>query len=176
METLSSLVEEWNATVDDSVQKVEDYNKEVTEKFHKGEVHAKALMQSLQIPPKKLKCPSRSWARWWRAQFGWTMLTRGTSDSQWLPYHHADMVASRMQTRKVLEEECHGGLMLNMDQLWRASWSTSKFKMAYKPRKFAGGKAKKGRHGPRLDKKIHCIKGARRSVTVSWLKIYPPRV
>ena len=159
-------MEEWNSTVDDSVEKVEAYNKGITQKYREGGIHAKALLHSFQVPPKKLKCPSRSWARWWRGQFGWTMLTRGTNDSQWLGYHHEDMVASRMQTRKLLEV-CHGGLMLNMDQLWRASWGTSKFKMAYKNRKFGGIKAKKGRHGPRLDKKIHTIKGARRSVTVS---------
>ena len=109
-----------------------------------------------------------NWIRWWRQAFGWSLLTRGGDDQQWLPWDSPDMVRSRQETLELIQEKgVHPYLVLNYDQLWRQSWSTSKFKLHYKHRSGAGKRVAKRKAGAREDKKIHAVRGSRRSITVT---------
>lgn len=112
----------------------------------------------------------QSWIRWWRAQFGWSLLTRSGDDLQWLPYGHPDMQQSRKETLDLIDNQgVHKFLILNYDQVWRNAWSMSKHKLHYKDRAKVGSRCGKARPGQREDKKIHSIKGNRRSITVPKL-------
>eukprot|EP00438_Fugacium_kawagutii_P000587 Skav208510 [mRNA] locus=scaffold2509:35177:39569:- [translate_table: standard] len=120
----------------------------------------------MEMKPATLTRPTISWCRHWKQRFGWTMITRGQDDSQWLAYDHPDMIASRASFQKLLvDEQIHTGLVLNYDQMWRTCWQTTRFKLAYKSRRYAGQMYGGERMGPRDDKKITSVKGARRSLT-----------
>ena len=146
---------------------VENYNKGIVDSYEKGLLSPQALMESLEPRPEAIAKPSPIWCRDFRANWGWSMLTRGSSDAQWLGFTHPDMESSRQQFAKMLES-CHPFLILNFDQVWRNSWSTSAFKMFHKSRTQTGKRGRPRAPGPREDKKVHHVKGARRAMTVSW--------
>ena len=84
------------------------------------------------------------------------------------------MQRSRQETMELIAKAgVHRYLLLNYDQLWRAAWtpSGSKFKLHYKHRSGAGKRVPKRRAGAREDKKIHSVRGSRRSITVAWLAL-----
>jgi len=150
------------------VKRVREHNQEVIQKYRNGSLHSSAVNGSFEPEPKRLKTPSQSWARYWRSQWGWSMLTRGSNDQEWLPFGHPDMANARQMTKELFTKHgVHPGLVLNFDQLWRACWCTSRYKLAYKPRQYGGIKTQKKKAGPRYDKKIHTVKGSRRSMTAS---------
>ena len=161
------MVDDWNKSLEENISRVRQYNESVVERYKAGELHAEAVQGAFLPLPKKLKVPSQSWARYWRSKWGWSMLTRGSNEQEWLGYNHPDMKLSRDSFQEMIESGCHPGLILNFDQLWRACWATSKFKLAYKPRGLAGERSSKQKAGPRLDKKVHSVKGSRRSMTVA---------
>ena len=114
-------------------------------------------------------CRSESWVRSWKRMWGWAMLARSSDDASWLPFSHADMEMARIEVGQLMtKHSVHRFLILNFDQVWRNCWSLSKTPLCYKVRSLAGQRAKKAKVGSRIDKKLHSIRGARRSITVSW--------
>jgi hypothetical protein len=167
---MSSLIDDWNAALRDMVKLVDDHNAAVKERYEKGEISSEAAMASLEPRPEPIQHPTESWVRAWKRNWGWAMLGRSSDDSSWLPYHHSDMEVARTEVKKLVSEHgCHKWLLLNFDQIWRNCWSLSKTPLFYKSREQAGQRAKKAKVGARIDKKLHSIRGARRSITVSWL-------
>ena len=63
----------------------------------------------------------------------------------------------------------HKFLILNYDQLWRNCWQMSRYKLCFKNRSGAGKRVRKVAAGMRADKKIHSVRGSRRSITVPCL-------
>lgn len=167
MTTIGKLVEEWNASIQDNIARVDEWNESLVTKYKAEEITADAVLAGWDVKPTLLNPPSMSWCRHWKQRFGWTMITRGQDDTQWLAWDHPDMVASRASFQKLLvDEKINTGLVLNYDQMWRTCWQTTRYKLAYKSRKYAGEMGRKQIMGPRDDKKITSVKGARRSVTV----------
>ena len=167
--TLEDLIADWNKTIPNRRALAEEWNQQVHDDFSSGKLTAEATIAALEPLPRPLTNPSESWVRWWKSQWGWSNLTRSNDDTTWLPYWHQDMIEARNKVRELFEQ---GGvdprLCLNFDQVWRNSWSVSRHKLCYKHRSKAGIKAKKTRHDPRFDKKVHSVKGARASITATW--------
>ena len=167
---MSDLVKDWNATLGERKESIQAWNSELSAKYKRGEIGCEALATGLQVEPEQVPKPTPKWASSWRKRWGWSMLTRGSNDSTWLPWDRPDMMAARKAlSDQIQEESIHPGLILNYDQVWRACWSTSKYKLAYKDRSQMGKQPTRRKHGPRLDKKVHAIKGSRRSMTVSCI-------
>ena len=158
---------DWNAGLEGRIAAVEQYNKEILEKYKAGEVHPWALEASLEKKPEKVKLPCRTWFQWWRKEWGWSMLVRSSDQQAWLDYSSADMIAARDAVNKLPEEGVHPGLILNFDQLWRNSYSTTRFKMAFKERKHVGKRAQRTKPNPKFSKKCHAVKGSRKSLTAT---------
>lgn len=168
---MNSLIDDWNAALPDMVKLVDDHNAAVKERYEKGEISSEAAMASLEPRPAPIPHPTESWVRAWKRNWGWAMLGRASDDSSWLPYHHSDMEVARTEVKKLVSEHgCHKWLLLNFDQIWRNCWSVSKSPLCYKSREQAGQRARKVKVGARIDKKLHTIRGSRRSITVSWLQ------
>jgi hypothetical protein len=146
---------------------VRDFNKDMVDSYEQGLLSPEALMESLEPLPQIVPRPSKTWCSEFRLNWGWSMLTRGSSDAQWLGFPHPDMQSSREQFAKMLDS-VNPLLILNFDQVWRNSWSTSAFKMFYKPQENMGKRGRRRAPGPREDKKVHHVKGSRRPMTVSW--------
>ena len=121
-----------------------------------GELHAAAVQGAFQPLPRKLKVPSQSWARFWRSKWGWSMLTRGSNEQEWLGYNHPDMKLSREAFQEMIGSGVHPGLILNFDQLWRACWATSKYKLAYKARSNAGVRTSKKKTRSKVRQESAC--------------------
>lgn len=152
MEERIKLVEEWNASLKAD--------------FHNGKISAEAALKGYERIPAKLSYPSLSWVRWWKSAWGWSMLTRAGEESSWLPFSHPDMVQSREHTMSLINEKhVHPYLILNYDQLWRNCWQMSRHKLCYKSRHGTGRRVGKTAADMRTDKKLHSVKGSRRSVT-----------
>ena len=118
--------------------------------------------------PREISRPGVGWAKWWKESFGWSLLTRRGDDQQWLPYHHPDMAQSREATSALVQEDdVHKFMILNFDQIWRSSWSMEHHKLHYKDRRAAGCRMKKKKIPHREAKKVHAVKGSRRSMTVA---------
>ena len=110
--------------------------------------------------------PGRSWCRHFLRNFGYSLLSNGCDGQAWLPYSHPDMEASRAHMRQLLEEKCHAALVLNYDQMWRVAFSYGG-KLLWKDRSSAGLRCQKRKISQKCDKKLHHVKGSRRSLTVS---------
>ena len=147
---------------------VQKWNDEIMRKFEKGDIHAAAAIEGYLPPPRPVEAPSLAWVRKWKSSWGWSMLTRSADESTWLPYNHVDMQQSRARTAQMIAEGVHRFLILNYDQLWRNSWCMSKHKIAWKDRQAVGTRARKCPAGARQDKKIHAVRGSRRSMTATW--------
>ena len=168
-ETIRSLVDDWNSCLAFLVQKAEEWNKGLVESYERGEISPETLMASLEPEPKQVMHPTEAWCREFKLNFGWSMVTRGSDDAQWLGYCHPDMASARQAFQEMLQDPVapvHPALVLNFDQLWRNSYNATKFKMFYKPRAFIGQRGRKKTPGRREDKKAHHVRGARRSMTV----------
>ena len=150
-------------------QLVRQHNQDVRDRYESGELSAEATLASLEPIPAKLEHPSESWVRSWKRMWGWAMLARSSDDASWLPFSHADMEMARIEVGQLMtKHSVHRFLILNFDQVWRNCWSLSNTPLCYKVRSLAGQRAKKAKVGSRIDKKLHSIRGARRSITVSW--------
>lgn len=166
---MSDLVKDWNATLPERIEMARTWNTSVEERYRSGALSTEAAQASLEPIPEPVAVPTHAWVRWWRQCFGWSLLTRGGDDQQWLPYDHVDMVQSRAETKELLATGlCHPYLLLNYDQLWRTAWGMSRFKLHYKHRSGTGRRVGKTKVGQRQDKKVHAVKGSRRSITVPW--------
>lgn len=152
---------------------IAEHNREVKARYEANEISAQQVLSLVEPEPKPIKYPSESWIRIWKSCWGWAMLTRSADDSAWLPYSHTDMETARNEVNKLVSEHgCHPYLLLNYDQVWRNAWSLSKTPLCYKQRSGAGKRTKKARVGTRIDKKVHAIRGARRSLTDLRLLMY----
>ena len=168
--TLESLIDDWNATLPERTEMVKEWNKEIESQWRSGMLEHQTVLDSIEPLPRKLEVPGLSWIRAWKASWGWAMLTRGGDEQAWLPYTSSDMQAARNAVAAMFtKQNVDKRLLLNYDQLWRNSWSCSKLKLCYKGRRNAGKKTKKIPAGQRVDKKVHSIKGARQSLTVTWV-------
>lgn len=147
---------------------MEEWNKEIEAKYSAGDLLPEATLAALEPEPKKIMQPTDAWVRWWRAAFGWSMLTRSDNEGSWLPYGHADMEAARRGVAELFSvKKVHPFLCLNVDQLWRNAWCLRGHKLCFKDRAAAGVRAKRTKVGPRQDKKVHSVKGARSSITAT---------
>lgn len=170
-DTARSLIHDWNTNIESIGEEVKLHNAQLIQDFRDGKLHPVAFQKGLEPLPKRLKEPSKSWCQWFRQAWGWSMLSRSSDTQAWLSYDHPDMVMAREAVRELeTVHGCHDGMIINYDQIWRCSYSTSTFKMAFKRRCDAGKRAKKTRPNPRFDKKAHNIKGARKAMTVLCLK------
>ena len=170
--TINSLIDDWNAAIPAMAKLVQDHNDEIHSQYERGEISAEAALAAKETVPKALSHPTESWVRAWKRSWGWAMLARSSDDSSWLPYSHADMELARSEVHKLVSQHgVHPYLILNYDQVWRNCWSLSKTPLCYKSRAMAGQRAKKAKLGSRIDKKLHSIRGARRSITVSCTNI-----
>ena len=165
--TIGDLIEDWNAGLDVRREKVRRFNEELKDKYQNGELRAEALEASILPEPREVRKPGREWVYQWRQAFGWSMLTR-TSDAQaWLPFHDADMAMARDYVNSLPSRGVADGLVLNFDQVWRQSFDTHRYKLAFKPREGRGKRMKKVRPNGRFDKKAYVVKGARKGLTVT---------
>lgn len=122
--------------------------------------------------PQLIDPPGAIWAQWFKEAYGWSLLTRRGDDQQWLPYHHPDMVQSRAATQALIDEqEVNKFLILNYDQIWRSSWSMEHHKLHYKVRSKAGKRGSKRKAPHQEAKKVHAVKGSRRSMTVAKFEL-----
>lgn len=167
--TLKDLIKDWNETLPQRLSMVKEHNASIEEKYRSGKISAEAAQKLLHDLPTLVKDPSNSWIRWWRQVFGWSLLTRASDDQQFLPFTHVDMQLSRQRTLDLVANGVHPFLILNYDQLWRSAWQMSAYKIHYKDRSKVGNRAHRAKVGQRPDKKVHAVRGARRSRTVSWL-------
>ena len=168
--TAKGLVDQWNQSLEESIVAAKKWNEDVAAALDRGEMSAEAALSAIMPEPQKVVPPGRRWASSFLQQWGWSLLSRGADSQLWLPYDHADMVASRADFRSLLEkEDVHPALILNYDQLWRAAWCASG-KLLFK----AGPKgqpAQRTKAPRRADKKINMIKHSRRGITdarLSW--------
>lgn len=180
VETAKSLIDDWNDGLEEMVKLTEAHNEDFGNQYREGHIHPETLLDGLLPLPSKVKHPTESWARWWKSAWGWSVLSRSADEgSTWLPYSHHDMVQSREEFSKLMsEQQVNPLLILNYDQVWRNCFSIGRTPLMYKEREKGGDRAEKTRVGPKADKKMHAIRGARRSITVPWhwyLKcMFPP--
>ena len=164
--TIDDLVFQWNESLETRKAQVKEFNKDIIQRFNRGELRPECVEAALEPEPERLKPPGRDWCYHWRQQWGWATLTRSADSQAWLPFHHPDMEEARRHVNS-LPEEVEGGLILNFDQVWRQSHATHRYKLCFKPRHLRGKRAKKVRPHPTLDKKAHVVKNARKGLTVS---------
>ncbi|CAK9082770.1 unnamed protein product [Durusdinium trenchii] len=170
-ETIGSLVSDWNHALEETTSKVKAWNAELMSWFEQGQMSAEAVLAGFEPVPKLLQKPTSQWCRMWKRKWGWSTLTRSHEDGQSLGFDHPDMACSRVAFHSLFSDhQVDPRLVLNYDQLWRNAWSTSKFKVSYKHRLFAGATGEREAVEPRVSKKINQPKGARRSITVAGHK------
>ena len=156
--------------MDASVALVTEHNAKLQSDFEQGLLSAEAVLTAVQPVPVRIRYPTPSWIRWWKSSWGWPLLSRGGDEQGWLPYSHPDMAAARLDTKRLFSEDgCHKWLCLNYDQIWRNAFTLQKTRLLWKDRSSAGKKSSKKKMRARGDKKVHAIRGARRSITVACL-------
>lgn len=166
VETATSLVNDWNAALEEMTEETKAHNAKLEQDYKEEKILAETLIEGIQPLPVLLKHPTEQWARWWKASWGWSVLSRsGDEQAGWLEFSHPDMVQARDEFGKLLTEH---GVCLNYDQVWRNAFSIGRVPLMYKPREYAGERRHKSKLDSRLDKKLHSIRGARRSITVLW--------
>lgn len=165
--TVKGLISDWNASIEHTQKAVETHNAEITKALEEGKISGHAAAAGLQPLPKKVDDVSKSWCRHFLRKHGWSIFSKGCDSSSWLPYNHPDMQASRAHMIGLLKQ-IHPALCLNYDQVWRTAF-TFGGNLLWKPRKKVGQMGKPTRIPQRQDKKLHFIKGSRRSITAIWL-------
>lgn len=167
--TAKSLVEDWNKMLEENKQIIQDSNQSLKQMYEKGTISAASLCEAWKPLPKPVSPPGYRWSRWFLKQYGWSLLSRQPDNQAWLPYEHSDMIAARAYVNGLVEQEkVHPATILNYDQLWRCCWSFSG-KLMMKDRTKMQKRSRRGKIHKRVDKKLHAVKGNRRSVTVSRL-------
>ncbi|CAK9114704.1 Uncharacterized protein (Fragment), partial [Durusdinium trenchii] len=164
------MIREWNSCQKEAQELVERQNQELVDRHERGELTAAALAAGLQDVPETLAIPSKQWCRKFRINFGWSLLSRGGDTQAYLPYAHPDMQASRDHMAATLADGVHGALVLNFDQVWRCAFQFNG-RLFYKPREAVGERCSIKKAPHHVDKKLHYIKGCRKSLTVltsSW--------
>ena len=165
---MSSLVSDWNATLEKRNELITKFNEELRNKYESNLIHSQTFLNSYMQLEEPMTCPGLPWIRMWKACWGWSTLSRSGDEQAWLPYSSSDMVAARRSIRGLFEsKQVHPFLLLNYDQLWRCCFSAGKTPMSYKHRQGAGKRVVKQPPSMKVDKKMHSIKGGRQSVTVS---------
>lgn len=165
--TIGDLIDDWNQGLAARREKVRRFNDELKDKYKNGDLRAEALVESFLPEPEEVKRPGREWVYQWRRSFGWSMLTRCSDSQAWLPFHDADMQSARDYVNSLSSQGVADGLCLNFDQVWRQSFDTHRFKLAFKPREGRGMRMKKVRPNARFDKKNHTVKGSRKGLTAT---------
>ena len=164
---MKSLIDDWNSAHESTTKEVEQHNEKILAEVDAGTLPAHSALRGLTPLPKKIEYPGRSWCRHFLRKFGYSLLSSSDNSQAWLPYSHPDMQASREHMRDLIQNKAHQALILNYDQLWRTAFSFGG-KLLYKERHLAGPRAAKRKANRVVDKKLHYIKGSRRSLTVSW--------
>lgn len=165
--TAESLVEDWNASLEETRQRIMAHNEDAIAQYKNGDLHPKTLSKMIEPLPTRLKPPSAAWCQWFRVAWGWSMYSRSSDAQAWLPFDHADMAASRTAVQSLVSEGVHPGLILNYDQIWRNNFNAAKFKVPFKGRHHFGRRARRVRPHASFDKKSHAVKGSRRSLTAT---------
>ena len=166
--TIGDLVNDWNGTLEHRREAASCHNLALWKQVENGEVEASAALEGLLPIPERITPPAESWCKWFRQVYGWSLLGRSTENAQWLPYQHPDMVAARAAIQALMTEKgCHGGMLLNVDQVWRRAFD-NKTRFMHKSRESVGARGKRRKASRTIDKKAHFVQGSRRSVTVSW--------
>lgn len=166
---MKELIDMWNANLESTQKMVKEWNDKIIQQFQAGELLPEACLAALEMVPETIPYPSRAWAQWFKATWGWSYITRQNNESQYLGYDHPDMLAARQRVEELhTVHQVHKGLILNFDQLWRNCFATGRYRMCYKDRAMKGVRTKRKRMGPRVDKKVHTVRGARKSLTVAW--------
>lgn len=168
---MESLLNDWNSSTEDRAVAVQKWNQSIEQDYKDGKISAEAVIAGILPVPEKIKPPTPAWVRWWKASWGWSMLSRSGDTQGWLPFAHEDMCRSREQTRQLLAEGCHKFLCLNYDQLWRSAWNMGQHRLCFKDRQFKGKRVAKRKVTAHADKKVHHVKGSRRSITDSLFQI-----
>lgn len=165
--TIASLVADWNASLEKNQEIVEAANEELKQQFDNGNISAQAYLKGLRPSPQKVKPPSLTWSRWFLRVWGWSLLSRQSDAQASLPYDSFDMQQARARVASLTKESgVHPALIINYDQLWRASWQFGG-KLMWKARSGIGKRMARKKAPKRAEKKLHSVKGARRSVTAA---------
>lgn len=167
-QTMNSLIDDWNQALDSTVALVDEHNKNIAEAYRNDKLLPEAMLDAIVDKPQKISYPGHSWLRWWKSQWGWTLLSRAADSQSWLPYHHNDMQQARDTVADLMQSKgVHPNLILNYDQIWRNAFTADKAPLMHKERSGMGRKTAKKKIPAHGDKKIHSIRGARRSITVT---------
>ena len=165
--TIISLIDDWNNSLEKNRDIIELNNKELKQSLEEGKIEPEVFMKSFQPVPTAVKHPSISWSRWFLRSWGWSLLTKQSDAQLSLPFEHYDMVQARSLVASMVDvHKVHPALLVNFDQLWRSSWQCSG-KLLFKDRGHAGKRVHRAKAPKRMEKKLHAVKGARRSVTDS---------
>ncbi len=163
--TIASLVADWNAAIEGNKQIVDNANAALQDQFDRGTISGQALIKGLKPSPQPLKAPPLAWSKWFLRTWGWSMLSRQSDAQASLPYDHWDMKHAREKVASLASSMgVHPALIINWDQLWRASWQFGG-KLLWKPRSATGKRIHRQKAPKRIEKKLHAVKGARRSIT-----------
>eukprot|EP00435_Cladocopium_sp_Y103_P041849 s3536_g11.t1 len=155
--TITSLVQDWNASLEQNGKIIEDSNAKLKQQLEAGVIDPREFLAGFQPAPRPVEPPSQQWSKWFLRAWGWSLLSRQSDAQQTLPYEHYDMVQARSQVADIAKE-AHGALIINFDQLWRASWQFGG-KLLYKDRAKSGLRAARKKAPKRMEKKLHSIKG-----------------
>ena len=158
--TINGLICDWNASLDAANKQVDAANLEIMALLQQGKISTEAAAVALEPKRSTVKDASASWCRWWMKEWGWSMLSRGSDTQTWLPYDHIDMAHARTTTKELFSKQ-----VLNFDQLWRCAYAFGG-KLLYKARSSMSKRTHRTKAPRKMDKKLHTIKGSRRSVTV----------
>jgi len=170
-QTVSSLITDWNASLEQNKIIIEEANQQLKAKLDAKEIDPKQFLIGWQPVPQFLRSPGLQWSKWFLRSWGWSLLSRQSDAQASLPYDHYDMVQARAKVAKMTaEDNIHPGLIINFDQLWRASWQFGG-KLLYKAREHAGQRVARRKAPKRTEKKLHSVKGARRSITVTCFNL-----
>ena len=166
--TAIDLCDDWNKALQDNVQIIRAANSELRSKFEASQISSRAFIAGFQAEPKPVKPPTLQWGRWFLQKYGWSLLSRCSDQQSWLPFNHPEMIAARQAVQDLFDaHNVHPAMVLNFDQLWRQSWSFTG-KLLLKDRKAMGCRRNRSKCSKRADKKLHAVKGNRRSMTVPW--------
>lgn len=165
--TAADLVKDWNNALEANREIIKEANLALKKKLEDKEISPTAFIAAYQPEPQLVKEPRLPWGRWFLREYGWSLLSRCSDSQAWLPFNHPEMVQARATVRALFEEKgVHPCCLLNFDQLWRQCWSYSG-KLLMKERNHMGKRTKRSKCHKRADKKLHTVKGNRRSMTVT---------
>lgn len=167
--TACNLVKNWNLILNETIDMVKQQNESFKELHRSGSISSGSLAKLLQPLPKPVPKPTERWARHYLKNFGWSLLSASPEQAS-LPYNHPDMELYRSQIAHMVQSgKVHKHLILNFDQIWRCAFNV-KSKLLWKRRGQVGQRSKKRKVPKTLEKKRHCVRGARKSVTAPSFK------